>query len=111
MKLTISPEEVQQYINSLQIDNEIESAIDIDYQNAACVLYWFDPYQIYPFSIEQGAIIHPEKKEWFNFLRYSDPVENKVSGNWWQLRPSIRRKALQRLQEKEKVINPKYSLV
>lgn len=103
MKLTISSEEVQSYINSLQIDSISDSSIDLDYQNAACVLYWFDPLQLYPFSIEQGAIVHAEKKEWINFFKFCDPVENRVSGNWWQLRQSIRRKALQRLQEKGKI--------
>ncbi|MEO5564873.1 MAG: ATP-binding protein, partial [Chitinophagaceae bacterium] len=39
-----------------------------------------------------------------NFLRFCDPVPNRSSGNWWQLRPTIRRTAVQRLHEKNKVI-------
>ena len=105
MKLNISSEEVKSYIDSLQIDSNTESQIDLDYQQAACVLYRFDPLQLYPFNMEQGAIIHPEKKEWFNFFRFCDPVENKVDGNWWQLRTAIRRKALQRLHNNEKITN------
>jgi len=104
MQLKISTEEVQKYIASLQMDNAVESPIDADYQNAASVLYWFEPEKLYPFSIEQGAIVHPEKKGWYNFLRFCDPVPNRPNGNWWQLRPSMRRSALQRLQTKGKMI-------
>ncbi len=103
MKFDISRDEIEEYINSLQKESQIDSRIDIEFQNATCVLFRFDPYQIYPFSLEEEGV-HNEKNEWLNFFRYSDPVEGKISGNWWQLRPSVRRQALMRLYKEGKII-------
>lgn len=94
MKLEMSSNEVFDYITQLQSERDQTTDLDIAYQNAAAVLYSFDPSDIHPFPIQNDG-----GSEWLNFFKCSDPVRNNAFGNYWQLHHTIRRQALKRLQD------------
>ena len=90
----------------LQLVNNKESSDDLAFQEAACVLVAFDPTLIRPF--ERVEISDQNDAKWNRLLDDCEPILDQTEGNWWQLKRTVRRRALKRLgsiEEMQKALN------